>query len=292
MSVWLTMLKKDIRILKNQCVAFLGIVVIVTAAVLTANSFGILDARTTLIVAVVLTCTPLCAFPAQLFRGINKEVKEASALWLYTPKSGWAMLGSKSIASLIGSLLYFVVCFFLVLALFHSVNIAHALPPLHYQTQTHSGDSGFTLSTQNGTSLVNVSPAHISILVAQIPRIEFYVMMLFLCCGLYLGMWITLIYMSVCAVKNRFKKFTWLVGLGVVLIATWGLGALGNTALYEQLFGWGRVSVLNLFPSDVRTLLPGHVSATIVTGHFAFNAIIVVLLFYVTGLIIDRYLEV
>jgi len=37
MSVWLTILKKDIWILKNQWLGFLGVAVIVTAAVLIAK---------------------------------------------------------------------------------------------------------------------------------------------------------------------------------------------------------------------------------------------------------------
>ncbi|WDL98089.1 hypothetical protein [Alicyclobacillus sp. ALC3] len=292
MSVWVTVLKKDIWILKNQWFGFLGVAVIATAGVLTGSSLGILHAWAPLTVGVILMFTPLVALPAQMARGINKEIKGTAPLWLHTPTSGWAMLGSKLISSLIGALMYFVVCYSLALALFHSVNIAHALPPLHNQSQTHGSGNGVTLNTQNGITLVNLSPRHISILVAQLPRIEFYVMLLLLCYGLYVSVWVTLIYMSVYAVRNQLKKFSWIVGFGVVLGAIWGLGALKNTTLYKQLFGWGSFPVLNLFPSDVRALFPGHTSAAIVSGYFVFNAILVVLLFFIAGLLIERYMEV
>ncbi len=291
MSMWLTMLKKDIWMLKNQWLGFLGGAVIVTALVLSAHSLGIVDAaRTAVAVGVVLTGSLLVVFPAQLYRGMNQEIKGSAALWLQTPKSGWAMYGSKLISSLIASLLYFVISYFLALALFHSVNITHSLPPVHYQTQTH-GNANEILMTQHGTPL-NVGPVYLSVLAAQIPRILFFAMTFLFCFGLYLSLWLALIYLSVRAVKSQFKKLSWLVGLGVVLVATWGLGGLKSTALYAQAFGWGRVAVLDLFPSDVRTLLARHLIGTIVIGHFVFDAIIGVVLFSVTGLITDRYLEV
>ncbi len=290
MSAWLTMLRKDLRLLKNQWLGFLAVAVVSAGADLAAHALGIVDARTALIVGIVLTCTPLIAFPAQAYRGINQEMKEAAALWLQTPQSGWAMLGSKLVSSLIGSLPWLVICYGLALALFRSVNIADALPLLHYQTQVHS--SGLTVTTRTATALASLTQSHIAILLAQIPRIELYVMLLFLCYGVYLAMWIALVYMAVQMLKNRAPRLGWIVALFGSLAATWGLGALKGTALYNQLFGWGRVPGVKLFPADVRSLLAGYVSPTLAIGHFTFSAVIVVLLFWITGLIIDRHLEV
>ncbi len=289
MSVWLTMLKKDIRMLKNQWFGFMGAAIVVTGAVLAAHSLGILNAdRTAVIIGLILTGSLVVVFPAQVFKGMNKEVKGAAALWLQTPQSGWAMFGSKLVSSLIGSLLYFIVSYGLALALFHSVNFAHVLPPIHYQTHIHGG--GFT-STTNGAP-TNLSPAVLSVLATQIPRLEFFAMAFLLCAGIYLALWIALIHMSVRAVKNQLKHFSWVVGLGIVLIATWGVGGLKSTALYAQAFGWGRVALLRLFPPHVRALLGGYWPESIFMGHFVFDIIVVLLLFAVTGLLIDRYVEV
>lgn len=289
MAVWLTMLKKDIWMLKNQWLGFMAIAVVVTAAVLLAHSLGVLyAARSAVIVGVVLTGSVFVVLPAQLYRGINQEVKGSAALWLQTPRSGWAMLGSKLVCSLIGSLMYFVVAYFLALALFHSVNLMHALPALHYRIHSRANGNGVPSQYE----LMKAAPAYVSVLTGQIPRIEFYVMAGLLGGGLYLALWISLWYMAVRSVKNQLKKFSWLVGLGVVMVSTWGLGGLKSTALYARTFGWGKVAVLDLFPPHVRALFTRHPFGTIVMGHLAFDAIIGVLLFYFTGLFIDRYLEV
>ncbi len=289
MTVWLTMLKKDIWMLKSQWLGFMAVSVVVTAAVLIAHALGILDAaRSAVIVGMALTGSLFVVFPAQLYRGINREVKGSAALWLQTPVSGWAMLGSKLVSSLIGSVTYFVVAYFLALALFHSVNLMHALPSVHHQIQGHAPRSGIP----GQRSLVKDAPAYVDAVAGQMPRIEFYVMAGLLGVGLYLALWISLIYMAVRSVKNQFKRFGWLVGLGVVLVATWGLGGLKSTALYARTFGWGKVAVVDLFPSHVRVLVGRHLLGAIVAGHLAFDAIIGVLLFYLTGLIIDRYMEV
>ena len=78
MSSWLTMFKKDLWLLKNQWLGFLAVAVIVAGADLAARALGIVDARTALIVGIVLTCTPLIAFPAQAYRGINRVPHAAS----------------------------------------------------------------------------------------------------------------------------------------------------------------------------------------------------------------------
>ena len=291
MSVWLTMLKKDVAILRNLWVGFVGIAVVLTAAALAANALGFMDAaRAALIVGGVLIVAPFFTFPAQLYRGINKEVKSTPALWLHTPQSGWAMLASKLVSSLIGSLIIFIVYYFLALALFGRTNFAHILPPLHYQTKSFSGNGGGII-IQNRPYPLNLSPAHLAFLESQIPRIEFYVMMSLLACGLYVAMWIVLTYLSVHAVKNQLRKYNWLAGLGVILLATWGVGTFKSTAFFRYLFGWGRIPLLKLFPPAMHTVFPTGVTAAVIGGYLVFNALLMVLLFGALGLIIDRYLE-
>lgn len=287
MSVWLTMLKKDIWMLKNQWLGFMALAVVVTIAVFAAHLLGIMDAaRSAVIVGIVLTGSLFIVFPAQLYRGINQEVKGSAALWLQTPQSGWAMFGSKLICSLIGSLMYFGVVYVLVLLLFHAGNLTHALLPLQYEIQAHVKGNGIA------SAAVHAAPAYVSVLAAQVARVEFFIMTGLFLGGIYFALWIVLVYLSVRAVRNQFRKFGWLVGLGVVLVGTWVLGVLQSTSLYARIFGWGKVPVLDLFPSEVRTLLAGHLVGTIDMGNLAFYALAGALLFYLTGLIIDRYLEV
>ena len=182
--------------------------------------------------------------------------------------SGSVHLASKLVSSLFGALMFLVAAYLLALWMFH-IDIGHVKA---------------VLSTQQ--------IGNVSILLNQIPRLGLYVAVALLFFGLYIAMWVSTAYMSVQVVKNRLRKFSWLVGVVIVLLATWGLGAFESTSFYESLFGWGQFSALPLFPPDVQAMVPTQNGTPITGGHIVFDAIVIAILFYVTGRLIDRHVEV
>lgn len=276
------MFKKDVRMLGVGWLVILGVLLIVVVAVTTANYFGFIPPGIATAIGVILLVSNIFIFPANLFKGLNKEMKRTPSLWLQTPQSGWSMFISKIVSSLLGAVMFLVLSDCLAWALFH-IDAGNALSEVQRQVQA------------NANALTSEQLHIAAMVIAQIPRLVFYTSVSLLCVGIYIAMWVSLVYMSVRAVRYRLHKFSWIVGMIVVLIATWGLGAVEHTALYQHVFGWGKFSALALFPANVQSVIPApavHTMAPITTGYVVFDTIIMIILFYLVGRIIDRHVEV
>lgn len=267
-SAWLMMLKKDIRILRTHWLVSAGVTVAVGVMVGIAHQLSSLASGFAAVAGGFLVMANLFVLPANLLRGLNEEMRRAPSLWLQTPQSGWAMLASKVVSSVLGALLFAFVAYLMALWMFR-INIGHV------------------------TSFLTVQQIRdFTIILNQIPRLGLYVMATLLFFGLYIAMWFSTVYISVRTVRNRLQKFSWLVGVGIVLIATWGLSALESTVWYERLFGWGQFSALSLFSPDLQTMFPIQNGMPITAGHLVFDVIVMAILFYFTGRLIDRHVEV
>lgn len=270
LSRWMTMLKKDIRILRTRWLISVGIITAIGITVGVASSTGTLKPGVATAFGAFLLIANLLVLPINLFRGLAVEMRTPS-LWLQTPQSGWAMLASKLVSSLIGALIFLVVAGLLALWMFQT-DLRHIKAML---------------------SAHPIQYVHVSFLLNQLPRVEVYGAVALLCIALYIAMWVGTTYIAVHAVKNSMRKFSKLVGVVVVLLATWGVGAFEHTSIYRWLFGWGKFSALSLFPTQVRSLfaIRDRSPLTITEGHLVFAALLIVLLFYVTGQLIDRHVE-
>ena len=268
MSPWVVMVKKDIRALRRRWMISVGILLMVGIAIGLAASTGSLKPGVATAVGTVFVIANVFVMPVNLFRGLASEMRRSPSLWLQTPQSGWAMLASKLLSSLIGSVLFLVTAYLLTLWMFH-----------------------IDLQKVRGI-LTEQQVGHVSLILEQIPRLGLYGAVALLFFGLYIAMWVGTAYMSVRAVRSQLRKFSWLVGAAVLFIATWGLGAFERTALYQSLFGWGQFTFLSLFPPDVQAAFPKQNGTPITMGHLVFDVIVIAVLFYVTGRLIDRHVEV
>lgn len=296
MNAWMTLFRKDVRTLVPGWFIGLGITVIVVAAVATASYFQGIHPGIAFGVGILLLLSNVFVLPVNLFKGLNRETKQTPALWLQTPLSGWSLLSSKLLSSLLVSLVYAVIAYAMSLALFH-IDLAHAMSfpvntPAHIPTHGHPFSGSHHVQPRPMSPLMK---SHLKIMINQMPLAMFYAVITLLCIGLYISLWVSLIYLSMQAFKYRLNKFRWLLGIVIVLVATWGLGALEHSPLYHHAFGWGRFSGLSLFPNHFQSIAPmqpSHMIAPIHTGYIVFDVLVMVILFYIAGRLVDRHMEV
>ncbi|MCL6441946.1 MAG: hypothetical protein K6T83_00540 [Alicyclobacillus sp.] len=269
MSSWWMMLSKDLRMLRTRWLVSSGILAAVAGTVGVTSTTNHIDPGLAMTIGVFLVISNVFVLPANVFRSLSNELRWCPSLWLQTPKSGWSMLASKLLSTLIWALLFLVATSIFASWIIH-VNIVRL----------------------SMTPSVNWSGDDVSILTSQTPRLVFYAAAGLLLFGLYFALWVSTIFMSVRAVKNRLRKFSALVGVIIVLVATWGLSAFQNTRVYDWLFDWGRVSPLILFPANSRAIVPPESVPTVPVGIFVFYFIVSVILFYIAGRLIDRHVEV
>lgn len=293
--MWMTMFKKDIRALSTRWFLTLGVILVIVLAVGGASAFGYAEPGLALVVAGFLTVANLFILPTQLFRSLKSEMRRSPSLWLLTPTSGWSMLWSKLLSSLVGTVLFVAVTYLLSILLLHiGLTRGLSLSHLHIQTQSTPGlDWSRKVGPPNTSSLELAQLQRMHVMIGLVPRFELYAVIALVWFGLYIALWASLAYMSVQAVRYRLKKFRWLVGIGVVLVATWGISALQSSSLYAHLFGWGKFSLLSLLPQSVHATFQGtNLTPPITVGSIVFEAIVMAIVFYLTGRLIHRHVEV
>jgi|GEM_PF-4062945 len=295
MSVWFKVFSKDIRMLRTGWLALLGISIIICGAAGAASYFHWVNPGMATAVGIVVIVANVFVFPSQLFKGLNKEMKGSPSLWLRTPLSGWAMLGSKCAVGLVIAVVFLAVSYGLSLFLFH-FDLAHALPNPELHSQIPSAGNGLSFSWGANTPTQLAPPQFTlrNLVLNELPLIVIYMAISLGAIGIYIGLWVSFIYTSVRAVRNRLRKWSWLVGLGLVLIATWGLGAVKASGFYHHLFGWGHIPFTALIPVTLpanTAVELGNSITTLDMGSLVFYVMITVILFFLTGLLIDRHVE-
>jgi hypothetical protein len=111
--------------------------------------------------------------------------------------------------------------------------------------------------------------------------------------GLYMGFWAMLISVSMASGKRFLKKGRWLIGLAVFLIATWGLGAFSHTEIHDFITHWGLFHITITPPADnMNTMFHAPFQIPLYAGELFFNLFIAAAVFYLSGWLLDKKVEV
>lgn len=275
---WFVMFKKDFRMSKPSLIILCGLIAL--WLLLMVSTHATMKGSIFLIGLMAMLVWPLMFyFPAHVLRSLHQEWRKTSHLWLHTPISGWSLLSSKMAVGLS----YFA-GYLLVMYGFFSWVIYFGLEQLNLPQHANAQPMDLKSVLQD----VNVF-----LLVA----ISFIGLILF---GIYMGLWAALISVSMEAVKNRLNKLSWLLGIGIFLIPTWGFSELLRIDFIRNLLQLGTFKIYFLTHNLMHIEQSGQVVGVSASeayiplhvGGIVFYILICVVLFYLTGWLLEKKVEV
>lgn len=277
-SSWLVMFKKDFRMSKSSLVILFGLIVLWLLLVVSTQTTW--RGSVFLIGSLSMLVWPLMFYyPVHVLRTLRQEWQKSSHLWLHTPMSGWSLLSSKMAVGLSYFAAYLVVMYGFF-SWFVNFGVEHMKLPGEAHVQP--------LELKSLLSNVNV-PLVIAISFLGL-----------LCFGIYMGLWAAFISSCMQAVKNRWNKLAWLLGIVIFLIPTWGFSELNRVDFIRNLLHAGtfKMYVLanNLTYMDESGQSAGLSAAQayipIHAGEIVFYVLVSSVLFYLTGWLIEKKVEV
>lgn len=262
MNAWTGLLKKEFRQMRAEFLILLGFVIVLFVSIYyLTETFGAHAAVTFPTFVSLIIGAHFFYFPFYMLISLHKESKQLQ-LWLHNPQSGFMLLGAK----VVNGLFAFVVSLALCSTVFLSA-VPDLLGAINFPLKW---DEVLSLGT---TALLNI--VHASV---------------------YFGVWIIFLWVIYRLLASRIGKLSILTIILVIIAASWGLEAFSETQVYEFLTHWGPIDV---FPSsffmsmnakgiDVQT----EGSMVMYTGYYVFQFVIAIILFLVSGWLIDKKVEV
>ncbi|MCL6626596.1 MAG: hypothetical protein K6T68_08445 [Alicyclobacillus shizuokensis] len=265
MSSWLTILHKDLRLTRNDdLVSLIGIVVI--ESLLLYLAYRTHDGGAT---ALSLSLLLLHAFflPIYVYRSLAREWRKTSPLWLHLPQPGWALLAAKFTSGLIQMLISFCVT-----GLGTVWIVAVDDPRLRALVR-----------------ITDVQIFHADLKLASLLAAAVFAL------AIYMAVWAALVSLVMQATRHQLGRWRWLVGLGIVGLATWGVGALENSKLYHWLSDWGRWPITLTMPNSWAR--PGHGGHTwtlvhLYAGDLLWSVVLLAVVYAVCAWLLDKRVEV
>jgi hypothetical protein len=270
MTGFFTLMKKELRLMRNFA---LGVLVAVIIG-------GLLDVRiaydTQVGAASILLGTVLMVqglyLPFFMWISLRKEWRRKGVVWLHLPQSGQMLLFAKLLSGFVYMLLTVLVT---ALILLWVVNV-----DTQNLTLDRLQSKGFPAATQPDGSIY-IAAIH------NFPHLLWLAIPFVLYMGLYIAIWVMTMSISVQACKHSLRKARWLVGIGIAIIATWGMDALESADAFQPLFHWGSVSFKFIEFSGV------HITPlTFYAGQFVIESVILAALFALCSWLLDRKVEV
>ncbi|MBO8172557.1 MAG: hypothetical protein H0Z33_11810 [Bacillaceae bacterium] len=257
MKGWLALLKKELRLTRS--VVWTGIVLMIVIYLFNhvfVSQTG-LD-QTRLGPAAGLLFLHIFYLPVYMLISLQAETRHMH-LWLHHPGSGWMLMGTK----LLSGILAFVLSLAVTLVL-----------------------TGITLYpdiAQNRSELLSFFP----LIVTSILHLAGY--------GVYLAVWFVFLWTVYQILKSRIGKWSWLAIAALLLISFRLLHLIREAAWYRQVTQWGMIQ-LDL-AKWLDAFFPGQVPGTnpvinLYAGEYAFYVLLSVVLFWVSGWMLDRKVEV
>jgi hypothetical protein len=270
MTSFITLMKKELRLMRNYALGVLVAVIIV----------GLLDIRlaydtqigaASMLLGGVLMVQGLY-LPFFIWISLRKEWRRKGVVWLHLPQSGRTLLFAKLLSGFVYMLLTLLVTA-LILLWVVSVDTQNL-------TLARLQSKGFPAAMQQEGSIY-IAAIH------NVPHLLWLAIPFVLYMGLYIGIWVMTMSISVQACKHVLRKARWLVGIGIALIATWGMSTLESWDVYQHLFNWGLVSFhFTEFSGMHITPLPFYV------GQVVNDFIVMALLFTLCSWLLDKKVEV
>jgi hypothetical protein len=262
MSAWWNLLKKEYRATRTSAIISLSILIAgglwLVYLSQRYNAGVIIGPASFLLIFLMF-------YPAiYLLKSLSWEFKVTPHLWLHCPQPAWLLLLAKLTNGLFQMLIIMIIAS--VLLLWGVLN-----SPLPGQL------SGIVSSP-----------------VSFFIEIGFYVAVIIIAAGIYIGAWATFISVVSATAKNILGRFRWLAGIAAFLAATWGMGQLQQTWIFQKVTNWGllhlRLQSLENFP-EAYSGMHLHLGQ-IYTGQILFYILFTVALFALSVWLIDNKVEV
>ncbi|MCL6560693.1 MAG: hypothetical protein K6U74_18250 [Firmicutes bacterium] len=261
MNAWLTLLYKEYRMIRTSILVQLGVVIIGGLWVVYLSQRyhpGLIMAPVSLLLFIALF------YPALfMLKNVSRELKHTPDLWLHCPQPAWMLLSAK----LVMVLAYTIVVLLLIAIFVYWVLFSSSLPEL----------TGIAAGT----------------MASFITRAGAYLALFVFAAGIYLASWATLLAVVSAAARQILGRFHWLAALAVFFAATWGLGRLQATRLYEKATHWGALDfALQPFKDQ---MLSGHIHiahSRIYAGEILFYLALTAALFALSAWLVNNSVEV
>ena len=261
MSAWWNLFKKEYRVTRTSALIFLAILLIGGLWLVYLSqrySVGVIIGPTSMLLAF------LVFYPATyILKSLSWEFKVTPHLWLHCPQPAWMLLSAK-----------------LAIGLFQMLVIMSITAALLFWGILNSSLPG---------QLSGIIPSPISFLM----EIGFYAALIIIAAGIYIGAWATLISVVSATAKNILGKFRWLAGIASFLVATWGMGQLQQTWIFQQITRWGQLHLRLQSLQDIPAPYRMHIQLDqLYTGQILFYLLLTILLFALSVWLIDNKIEV
>ncbi|MCL6516983.1 hypothetical protein [Alicyclobacillus sp.] len=265
MTAWTALLRKDLRLMRPMAwAAGIGVVVLYGAFLYLALRYH--SGAATVMALMVLGVHAL-APPVYTYIGLGREWRKSAPLWLHLPQPGWMLLASKLVTSYV-----LTVGTFLIAGLGAIWVLAWDRP-------------AFTRLLD----WADPSVLRFDLQVAVWSTVTVFGFALYAACwALAISVWMQ-------ALKHPFGRWRWIVGIVLVLLATWGLGGFQASGVYDRLFHWGAIPIALRVPGAVVDApvdaIPLHVF-TVYAGDIVFDLLVCAILFALSAWVMDRRIEV
>jgi hypothetical protein len=268
MRPWLMMFKKDFRMSKLSLIGFCGLIVL--SALFISMSYTYQRGFAISIGIMALMMGPIALyFPIHLILSMRQEWHRSAPVWLHSPISGYLLLLSKMAVGFI----YYIAS--LVVVFLFSYWILHI-----GLTQWEFGQN-----TVPFTNLKSIFPD------IQLAMTLGFIAMIF--AGIYMSVWAALISASVQAVKNRWRKLSVLLGIIIFLIPTWGFSELYRLSFVQSLLHLGQFQIpIHYRDFEGLSVTDQIAHPTFYTSEIVFYMIVVAVVFYIAGWLLDKKVEV
>ncbi|GAB6178755.1 hypothetical protein JCM14036_00740 [Desulfotomaculum defluvii] len=263
MSSWLNLLKKEYRMVRTSTSVLLGMLIIAGLWGVYSNRehWGIILAPASLLLIFAMF------YPAfHMLTSVHSELKHTPHLWLHNPQPAWKLLSAK-LTTAVGVMLAILA----VGATFVYITIFSTYERLDIP----AGDLAI-FATEVG--------AYLTIAIIGV--------------SINMAAWGSLMAIATASTRNILGRFNWLAGLGTFLVATWGMGELHESWVYETLTHWGSFKIKLL---SLNKVLPSSVNIEDINTFEGFNIyagevlaiiIVTIIVFALASWLIDNKVEV
>ncbi|MCL6479146.1 MAG: hypothetical protein K6T65_12155 [Peptococcaceae bacterium] len=260
MSAWLTLLYKEYRMIRTSLLIQLGVIIIGCLWVVYLSQRyhpGLIIAPVSLLLFIALF------YPALfMLKNVSWELKHTTHLWLHCPQPAWMLLSAKlgiGLACTAVTLLLGAVFIYWVLFSSYPAELA-----------------GIEIWT--AASFITEAGVYVALFVFA--------------AGIYLASWAALLAVLSAVARQFLGRFHWLAALAAFFAATWGIGRLKETWLYEKITHWGAINIKlqSLKDEALAGLQIPHFP--LYTGEVVFYLVLTAALFALSAWLINNRVEV
>ncbi|SDH74445.1 hypothetical protein SAMN05192534_110105 [Alteribacillus persepolensis] len=254
MNSWSALIKKEFKLTKD--IFFVGIALIFLVWGGTFLIEQAADASQGVMLA-GMTAGVFMHFlyvPVYLFISMQKEMSTLP-LWLHNPQPMYRLVSAKVASGVLCMIVSLLVNGVIVLFLIGTTAPLVEWPSV-WETTLFSGIGGTMLITYS----------------------------------LYLSLYILLFFAIYLVIRNIFNKWTWLVMVVLFLGVNWIIGKVSDSSIYAFLTQWGEFTIT--FQTGVLSQMGDMFPAHFYAGTAVFHVVVMVLVFTISTLLIDRKAEV